>query len=77
MVAGRERLDSVACAITSSAKNALPCYSNHSIQLSRIAVLPPPASFLFDLADVTTLSLFSHCCFIDNLIRLLVAMFQL
>ena len=43
----------------------------------RIAVLPPPASSLFELADVQTLSLSSFYCFIDNLIRLIVTMFQL
>jgi hypothetical protein len=68
---------SVARAITASAKNALPCYSNHSIQLSRFAVLPPPARFLLDLAGVPTLLLSSFYCLIDNLIRLIVTMFQL
>jgi len=43
----------------------------------RIAVSPPPASSLFELADVQTLSLSSFYCFIDNLIRLIVTMFQL
>ncbi|MCC7696132.1 MULTISPECIES: hypothetical protein [Janthinobacterium] len=77
MAASGRAWGSVARAIKASAKNALPCYSIHSIQLSRIAVLPPSASFLFQLADVQTLSLSSFYCFIDNLIRLIVTMFQL
>jgi len=68
---------SVAHMIAASAKNGLPCYSIHSIQPSRFAILPPPTRFLFDFAGVPTLLLSSIYCCIDNLIRLIVTMFQL
>ena len=68
---------SVAHAITASAKNALPCYSIYSIQLFRIAVLPPSARFLTNFAGVPLQLLPSFHCLIYNLIRLIVTMFQL